>query len=143
MKKELFSQLDSNEDGRLQPEEWKPRDPLGSWSAVAGTAQELSKMNFHLAIDESYSGTLTLGRHLDLACDSWMLREGDMRLIGWTETPLSGVSIAPDPAQSLVRTLVVVHLRYGSLPEAEPDTNLLVDLDSYSVEDVTGPLPQP
>ncbi len=143
MKRELFSQLDSNEDGRLQPEEWEPRDPLGSWSAIAGTAQELSKIDLHLAIDESYSGTLTLGRHLDLACDSWSLREGDMRLIGWTETPLSGVSIAPDPAQSLVRTLVVVHLRYGSLPEAEPDTNLLVDLDSYSVEDVTGPLPQP
>jgi hypothetical protein len=69
---------------------------------------------------------------LRLAATRLDLRSGDVRLIGWTDDEMAGLTIRPTGSQSLVRTLVVAHLQYGALPAPQPDNNLLVDVQQES-----------
>lgn len=79
------------------------------------------------------SREINLGRLADLALRRMQLGIGDVRLVGWTDQELAGIQFNPIAAQNDSRTLVVCHLRRGSLPAIERDAN--VRLDYYSVND--------
>jgi hypothetical protein len=64
---------------------------------------------------------------VDLASEGLKLRRGDWRLIGWTDGAMPGMTILPAAAQETRRTLFIVHLRHGRLPEAKPDINTMFD----------------
>ncbi len=67
---------------------------------------------------------------MELAAWGTTLRPGDVRLVAWTDDTLAGLSIVPQASQSRIRTVVLVHLRYGPLPPAAPDANLRVDIQA-------------
>lgn len=69
------------------------------------------------------SGEVSLVRLLDLARDPRRLQRGDMKLIGWTGEDVGGIKLSPRASQTLTRTLVVSNLKYGPLPEPQPDAN--------------------
>lgn len=56
------------------------------------------------------------------------LLPGEMRLVGWTDQALPGLTIQPRAPQELVCTLVVAHLQRGPLPAPLPDRNRLEEL---------------
>ncbi|MFI4875220.1 MAG: hypothetical protein ACIALR_07780 [Blastopirellula sp. JB062] len=63
-------------------------------------------------------------RHLlNVAKDVRHLRDGDVRLIGWTDQDVPGVTIAPAAAQRTLRTLVLAHLKFAPLPSPRSDAN--------------------
>ena len=68
-------------------------------------------------------GEVSLRRMLDIAQNRSHLLPGDMRLIGWTDHDLPGMSISPSSSQSTFRTLVVAHLQRGTWPDAKPDVH--------------------
>lgn len=67
---------------------------------------------------------------MELAAWGTALRPGDVRLVAWTDDTLAGLSIVPQASQSRIRTVVLIHLRYGPLPPATPDANLRVDIQA-------------
>lgn len=71
---------------------------------------------------------------IDVARSRSHLRPGDMRLIGWTDGELPGMTIQPQSSQSVVRTLVVVHLKQGPLPDPKPDRNVRPQVSSLIEE---------
>jgi len=73
---------------------------------------------------------VSLRRLLDLAQDPQRLGVGDVCLIGWTDRELEGVTVRPKAAQAVFRTLVIAHLRYGSLPDPKPDKNTRREVDT-------------
>lgn len=76
---------------------------------------------------ESRFGEVSVGRLVDLASEGIELRRGDMRLIGWTEDPLPGLTIYPVAAQETRRTLFLVHIKRGALTDPQPDLNAALD----------------
>lgn len=70
-----------------------------------------------------------------LAVRGLRLRPGDVRLVGWLDQPLPGLAVTPTASQTRGRSLLVSHLRYGSLPPPRPDANLLVDVFEPPPED--------
>lgn len=86
------------------------------------------------------SGEISIGRLLDLASWQLLLGEGDVRLIGWTEQELPGVTFRPRASQSLVRMIVLAHLRRGRLPEPERDINSRLAVEQAAREEAGEPL---
>jgi len=72
--------------------------------------------------------TLDLRKVFELAARRWRLRPGDIRLVGWTEQPVGGIVITPSATHRLIRTVLLVHLRYGKLAAPRPDANLISDV---------------
>ncbi|MCC9605239.1 hypothetical protein LOC68_23955 [Blastopirellula sp. JC732] len=66
---------------------------------------------------------VSLRKLLNVAKDVRHLRAGDVRLIGWTDEDVPGVTITPEAPQSDLRTLVLAHLQYAPLPDPESDVN--------------------
>ncbi|HEX3869546.1 MAG TPA: hypothetical protein VHV77_03825, partial [Pirellulales bacterium] len=54
--------------------------------------------------------------------------DDSMRLVGWTEENLSGMTIRPDAAQRRTASLVIVHLAPSPLPAIEADVNTRAEL---------------
>lgn len=67
---------------------------------------------------------VSLKQLFDIAQYREHLLPGDIRLIGWTDKDLPGLSIQPRASQSMVRTLVIAHLRYGDWADPRPDKNV-------------------
>jgi hypothetical protein len=93
-------------------------------------------------------GELKLDRLIDLAVDRLQLLPGETRLIGWTDMRVPGVRYDPEASQAVRRTMVLVHLEQGALPELKSDLNLKIDLESAEEEDenlsnVSGPQEPP
>lgn len=76
---------------------------------------------------ESRFGEVSVGRLVDLASQGIKLGRGDVRMIGWTDEELPGMKIHPAAAQETRRTMFLVHLRRGTLPEPVPDENCVLD----------------
>ena len=55
---------------------------------------------------------------------------GDMRLVAWTDAPLTGLEIRPRARQAFHRTLIVAHLKYGNWPEPLRDANTRREVDA-------------
>lgn len=142
----LLRQYDSDGDGRLQRNEARgelatqfarlDRDGDQVWDASEIIAWcRLSR-----------AGELSLGQMVELASQGLVIAPGEMRLVGWTDTPIGGLSIRPGAAQESSRTLVLVHLLRGSLPLPRPDLNRKADVvdetitaDAESAEDDGAP----
>ncbi len=58
-----------------------------------------------------------------LAADPQRLREGDVRLVAWSDSKLPDLTIEPEASQQTFWTLWVVNLRYGELPAPRSDSN--------------------
>ena len=52
---------------------------------------------------------------------------GSMRLVARYDGAMAGMSIKPDPQQSLAQTIVLVHLKHADWPEPQVDLNLITD----------------
>ena len=64
----------------------------------------------------------------ELAARGTRLQSGDVRLVGWTDGVVPGLTISPRASQTQARTVVLVHLRHGPLPPPTPDVNLSADV---------------
>jgi hypothetical protein len=73
-------------------------------------------------------GELSLRRLLDLVQDPRRFDAGDVKLIGWSDREIPGMTVTPAASQSLVRALVVAHLSMARLPEPERDANSRLSL---------------
>ena len=51
------------------------------------------------------------------------LGPGELRLVGWAETPLPGLTVRPTAAQVRAANLIVVHLHSAALPPPQADRN--------------------
>jgi len=103
---------------------------VGSLPAARTTALEFRPVetaDAYLA-NASEKGRQNLRRMLELACRDRSQQAGDVRLVAWTAQPLPGLSIRPQASQESTRTLVLIHLRRGTLPPPQPDRNLKAEL---------------
>jgi hypothetical protein len=73
-------------------------------------------------------GEVSLSRLIDLSVERLRLRQGDVRLVGWTDTDPKGLDIRPAASQEVFRTLVVSHLERAPLSEPQSDTNHYKDV---------------
>ncbi len=64
----------------------------------------------------------------ELAARGTRLQSGDVRLVGWTDGVVPGLTISPRASQTQARTVVLIHLRHGPLPPPTPDVNLSADV---------------
>ncbi|UUO08172.1 hypothetical protein M4951_07600 [Blastopirellula sp. J2-11] len=72
---------------------------------------------------DTQDSEVSLRRLLNVAKDVRHLQTDDVQLIGWTDQDVPGVTITPEAPQRTLRTLVVAHLQYASLPDPEGDVN--------------------
>jgi hypothetical protein len=68
-------------------------------------------------------GELNLRNLLDLAEKLETMRPGEIKLLAWMDTALSGLNINPAAPQSRHAALVLAHLDYGKDEEPRPDVN--------------------
>jgi hypothetical protein len=90
-------------EGRLW-DEYREKIPLSKSSAKLGDLNLREMLNFAERTDE--------------------MRPGDVKLIGWIDENLPGLTISPVSAQARHAVLVVAHLAYGKPPDPQPDQNI-------------------
>ncbi len=76
---------------------------------------------------DSEAPTANLKSLTQLAALGTRLRRGEVRLVGWSEGLIPGLTISPTASQAKGRCVVLVHLRQGPLPLPVRDQNLSVD----------------
>jgi hypothetical protein len=81
------------------------------------------------------AGRLDLREITKLAAGALVLRPGDVRLVAWSDEAVPGLEITPQASQSTARTIVLANLRYGPLPPARPDVNLVSDVQETAERD--------
>ncbi len=79
------------------------------------------------------AGTLSLVKLTALAEDPRLLREGDVRLIGWYDHGLPGIHADPAAAQARRATLVVANLEFADAPPRS-DANLYTVRPTQGIE---------
>jgi hypothetical protein len=79
--------------------------------------------------------TLRLTRLGRLAARQLTLQPGDVRLIGWSSEPLTGVDISPAAAQQAISTFVLVHLKQARPGAPRPDLRCRVDITQKDEEE--------
>jgi hypothetical protein len=77
---------------------------------------------------QTRAGEVSVGQLLELASQRLSLREGEIRLIAYSDDEIPGVNIRPIANQILRRTLFIVHLRRAPMSKAMPDVNCKADL---------------
>jgi hypothetical protein len=125
----LLNRLDENDDGQLM---WRE---IANEEEFAGSFRRLdTDANGAWDRDEiiawcrrSRAGEVSLGQIISLASQGLGLAPGEMRLLGWTDRELTGVTTRPAVSQAIRRALFVVHLRRGVPPTALPDVNRMAD----------------
>jgi hypothetical protein len=121
----------TNDNSPSRPQGDSPRTQdrpsiwLDAWNkvpifALPGSAAESEKL---LGND----ARIRLTRLARLAADQLRLLPGDVRLVGWTDQPLSGLRIRPEAPQNRTYTLVLAHLSRGQLHPPKPDANVAED----------------
>ena len=103
----------------------------GLYQGVEALADERNK-----AAGQARGARLSLGRLFELADDPKYsdFKPGEVRLVGRTTSPISGLQIRPEASQLQVETLIVVHLDYGKLPAPQPDVNTRETFGSIKVD---------
>ena len=66
---------------------------------------------------------------LQLALAPSRLNEGDVRLAGWCDQKMPGLTIQPAASQQKFRTVLVANLKYGDFPETQSDLNTERDIN--------------
>jgi hypothetical protein len=72
-------------------------------------------------------GQVRLGDLARLAVERLRITPGDIRLVGWTDEELPGVTVEPHAPQSSSHTIVVAHLQRGAFHAPESDKNVIDD----------------
>jgi hypothetical protein len=114
----------------LKPEEWS-KSAVMSKQAAAGATE------------------VSLHRLVDLATSRLRLDAGDIRLVGWMDEALPGLTITPVASQTTTRTLVLAHLKEAPLPPLKPDVNMkltVIDPEEEEMmpgEDIDNIMPPP
>ncbi len=73
----------------------------------------------------------------ELAARGAQLRAGDMRLVGWIDGFLPGLTLTPSASQATPRGVVLVHLRRGPLPRPVADENISAEARELSAAEET------
>lgn len=73
-------------------------------------------------------GVIRLGRIVKIATLRMKILPGDVRLLGWTDDEMPGLTITPAAPQNQTRTLVLAHLQQGTFPEPQRDFNVYRDI---------------
>ncbi len=116
----VLSQGELNEDAELRGSFVRgDRDGNGEWDM-----EEL-----RLRCRDARAGEVSLGQLVELASRGLLLRPGDTRLIGWSDQTLPARTVSPAASQVNSRTLFLVHLKFGRLPDPEPDRNCWADIE--------------
>ena len=74
------------------------------------------------------AGILNVRRLLEIGQNPADLGDGEVRLIGWSNDNLPGLSIEPASPQAKRGIVVIAHLRYGFGDAPRPDKNLRIPL---------------
>ena len=77
-----------------------------------------------ISTPNSPPGVLNLSDLLDLGQDVKDFESGEVRLIGWSNDDLPGLTIKPAAPQAKRGILVIAHLRFGLGEAPRPDENL-------------------
>ncbi len=132
--RDIFQQCDRDLDKKLTATEVEDVPSLSDDFLVVDKDNDefLSEPEVHEWCRKSRQGELSLGRLFELACQPGGLGKGEMRLVGWSDQDLPGITIHPKASQKVLRTMVLVHLKQGKYPEVRPDTNLIADFGQLS-----------
>ena len=76
---------------------------------------------------QSISGSLSLATMGKLATQTLGLRRNEQRLVAWTDQAVPGAATNPAPAQTLHRTMILVHLSGPGFEAPQSDVNLRID----------------
>lgn len=96
-------------------------------NAIDSLWSESSVMNPNPTTDAE-PGVIRLGRIVKVSTSRMKLLPGDVRLLGWTEDEMPGLTITPTAPQNQTRTLVLSHLQQGAFPEPQRDLNVYRDI---------------
>ncbi len=99
-----------------------------SWSPSLDQKAWLSQWNVSKTMPTDEDAPANLSPLTELAAQAMPVRVGEVRLIGWSDGFLPGLTIAPEASQAKAHGVVLVHLRQGTLPLPMPDANLVVDV---------------
>jgi hypothetical protein len=80
--------------------------------------------------EEPGEGELKIRTLLQMGLNRSRLNEGDIRMTGWTDQELPGLTIYPRSSQAKFRTVLVSNLQYGKLPRPQPDANALMQVET-------------
>ncbi|MDB4533835.1 hypothetical protein N9242_03115 [Vicingaceae bacterium] len=116
---------------------------LGVWDKLLEHAIDLKSRQIYLTDDEMSlttsdlrtlkqtmmsQQTLNLGPLTSAVVNDLKFGDNEIRLVGWTNEPVSTSVTKPAATQEQRMTLVVVHLKHGDLPKIESDENCLLEV---------------
>ncbi len=117
---------------------------VGEFNSKANVALKFKNVNFsaekpifaewQTAFENEEDKDIGLNKFLELGLNPTRLHDGDIRLVGWTDVEMPGLTIEPAASQRYFRTVIVSNLRYGALPAPESDANPASDFRTYQVE---------
>jgi hypothetical protein len=136
----VLSRLDRNRDGRLERSEVRGEAKLAEQFDRLDTDRDHLWSHGELIrwCRRSRAGEVSLGQLFERASRGLQLGPGEIRLIGWTAQEMPGITIDPSSAQALRRTMFLVHLRRGALPEPRPDVNRKADVMKVTPDNEAG-----
>ena len=110
--------------GRLDPATSKVLNfqPL-SGPEYYGQTEELFPPSEKRSAEEA----VNIDRMLSLAVEQLRLFPEEVRLVAWSDDPLTGLTIRPAASQYVGRSMVLAHLAPAPLPTPVPDKNLRID----------------
>jgi len=135
---DILRQLDGDGDGLIDRSEAQADPALAAQFDnldEGGRKGKLEETELKRWCRASRAGGVSLGQLVELASQQLRLRPGDMRLVAWTDEEMPDLEILPSSAQAVRRTLLLVHLRRGALPEPQPDKNSKSDVVEVSDSD--------
>ncbi len=140
---DIFARAVANDDKLLTRDELANEpDVLADFDLIdIDRDNRLAEAELHAWCMRSRDGELTLGPLFELASSPSLMRNGEIRLVGWTEQDLPGLEIEPAASQQGTRLLVLAHLRRGPLPKAQRDANLRVDIQRATTAPYEEPAP--
>jgi hypothetical protein len=135
--RDMLKQADRNNDAEIDRREARRHDELAS-DFDRFDADRDGKWQHRELIAwcrQSRAGEVSLGQLFELASQGLKLSVGDMRMIGWTDAEMPGLTIHPAVAQTNRRTMFIVHLQRAKLPPARPDLNRKADVVDEEAEE--------
>ncbi len=132
----LLQRLDTNSDNTIDRNEAAAdAQVLGVFDRIDGASRV--PRDGRWSADEvthwcrqTRAGEVSVGQLVELASQMLALPEGEVRLIAWSDDEIPGMTIRPDAAQVMRRTLFVVHLKRAPMTPAVPDRNGKADVTS-------------
>ena len=122
----ILKHLDKNNDKFIDRSE-AASDPALSEKFKYGDGR-LDAAEINEWCHQTRAGEVSIGQLIELASQRLSLREGEVRLIAYSDDEITGMKIRPRAAQVVRRTLFVVHLRRAPMTPAVRDVNCKADL---------------